>query len=111
MRTFLLFTIFLLQGCTLTAGIGGAFAPNVPREYITGHEQFHLSIEGEAPLRKMIELMLDPAFKLPPWVDMCSIEVGAHHYSNGADIGIGRYPNQGLDFLGAQVKIKFLDLP
>ena len=89
MKPLILFTIVLLQGCTLTAGIGGAFAPNVPREYITGHEQFHLSIEHTVVISESV-----------------SVETAWHHYSNGAHLGIGRHENRGMDFLGTQVKVK-----
>ena len=106
MKTLMLCATILLQGCTITAGIGGAIAPNVPREYIAGHEQFHLSIEAEAPLRDVLEVLRYPVEKLPAWVDRCSLEASGHHHSNGAGLGIGRYPNKGLDFIGTQVKVK-----
>ena len=89
MKSFLLCATILLQGCTLTAGIGGAFAPNVPREYITGHEQFHVSIEHTVAITEKV-----------------SVVTSGHHYSNGAKFGIGRYPNKGMDFIGTQVKVK-----
>lgn len=83
--------VLLLQGCSssVTFGIGGAFVETVPSELITGHEQFHLSLEHEYIIDESI-----------------SIETGWHHFSNGSKLGIGNKPNHGLDFFGSQLKFR-----
>lgn len=84
------FALFIfLTGCSpvLHVGVGLGFVRNIPTGHLTGHEQFHLKVEVEQSI-----------------TDSLSIYGGWNHISNGAQIGIGQRPNQGLDILGARVE-------
>jgi len=74
-----------LSGC-LEVGIGPAYVANIPKTHLTGHEQFHISVGNRTQLTENIVLQTE-------W----------NHFSNGAQLGIGRYPNYGLDFFSTRV--------
>ena len=84
MKLLLLITA-LLCGCSPVVKIGAGFAyvETVPGSHLSGHEQFHLSVQAQQPIN-----------------DRWSIVGGWNHYSNGAGLGIGNWPNGGLDFYG-----------
>ena len=90
MKTLIIICMFL-AGCSpvLRIGAGFTYAEKIPTTHLTGHEQFHLSIELE---QRMTE----------HW----SVVGGYNHISNGADLGIGRHPNRGLDFYGARLEYR-----
>lgn len=80
--------LLLLSGCAgtiLELGVGGAILPRVPGDIMTGREQFHISAALVKPITKWVKLR-------GAW----------DHYSNGADLGIGRHPNKGFDAGSAQ---------
>jgi hypothetical protein len=81
-----------LIGCSpvLHVGAGFGYVRDIPASHLTGHEQFHLKAEIEQPI-----------------TDNLSLYGGWNHISNGAQIGIGKRPNQGLDIIGARVEAEF----
>lgn len=66
-------------GPRVEIGVGGAILSRVP-DGMTGREQFHISAALIIPIIKYVE-----------W------RTAWDHYSNGAHIGIGRFPNRGFD--------------
>ena len=86
-------SIIFLSACSpfsINTGLGGAYVNNVPETHITGHEQFHLSLEVEKPITENL-----------------SSFTGWNHYSNGSKLGMGKEPNHGLDFFGTRFVYKF----
>lgn len=75
---------------SVNVGVGAAYVVNVPEKRLTGHEQFHVSVELEKPI-----------------TDNLSVVTGWEHTSNGAHLGIGRFPNRGLDMIGTKFEYKF----
>jgi hypothetical protein len=90
MRLLLLLFFITFQGCSLTVGFGGAYLNRIPRQFLTGHEQFHVSAEVSKEL-----------------TDTSSLNAAIHHLSNGSKIGIGNKPNKGFEFVGIQYKYRF----
>lgn len=78
-----------IQQSSILVGVGGAYIPTVPGDQMTGHNQFHLSLEYVVPVNDIID-----------------IRTSYNHYSNGAQLGIGRYPNQGFDSIGTQFVLR-----
>ena len=89
MKRLILIICVLLGGC-VEIGIGVARVHNVPTSHLTGNEQFHISVTHRYDVS-----------------DKVVIETQWNHFSNGAQLGIGKFPNYGLDFYGSQVKYKF----
>jgi len=87
----ILAAFLILTGCSASITAGVAYINDVPASHITGHEQFHIGLEAE--------------YKI---TDRLSCVSGWDHYSNGAQLGIGNYPNEGMDFFGFDVKYKFI---
>ena len=85
--------LVLLSGCSpfsVNIGAGGTYVLDVPETRITGHEQFYFKLEVEKPV-----------------TDNLSVITGWNHISNGAQLGIGRYPNYGIDLFNAHVEYRF----
>lgn len=91
MKKLVVLICFVICGCSpvLRIGAGFTYAEKIPKTHLTGHEQFHLSLEVEQPL-----------------TDNLSLVGGYNHVSNGADLGVGNYPNHGLDFYGARLEYR-----
>ena len=90
MKKCLLCVVFLaLTSCSpvLHLGFGGAIVDHVPNGILTGQEQFHIMAEVESKIS-----------------DRWSVVGGVNHYSNGAGLGIGSPPNQGMNFVGWRVQ-------
>ena len=86
---YLLIVCLLLSGC-VEVGFGVAKVNSVPESHLTGHEQFHISVSHR---HRVSESFV--------------VETQWHHFSNGAQLGIGNHPNYGLDFFGTQLKYGF----
>jgi hypothetical protein len=82
--------LLLLTACgSIRVGAGGGYLDNVP-DNMTGNRQFHLSFEHEYELH-----------------DNWSVVTGWNHLSNGAGLGIGEYPNVGLNLYSSRVVYTF----
>jgi hypothetical protein len=86
---YLIVACLLLSGC-VEVGLGVSRVHYIPDSHLTGHGQFHISVSHRHDISKNVVL-----------------ETQWNHYSNGAQLGIGEYPNYGLDFYGTQLKYKF----
>ena len=75
-----------IQQGKVYAGVGVAYIPTVPGDVMTGHEQFHISLDYVVQV-----------------TDIIDIRTSWNHQSNGAQLGIGSYPNQGFDSIGTQL--------
>ena len=89
MKNVMLVLVVFLCGC-VEIGLGVARVGNVPESHMSGSEQFHISVSHRYNVSEKVV-----------------IETQWHHFSNGAHIGIGNFPNKGLDFYGSQVKYSF----
>ena len=90
-RLIIILTAMIVSGCgSVEVGIGPAYLLNVPERHLTGSTQFHVSAVHRASIS-----------------DRVTVETGWNHISNGAQIGIGGYPNRGIDIFSTQLKYRF----
>lgn len=88
LKIILILSLFLFSGC-IEIGFGGDYLDHTNTNYMTGYKQFHISVANRIPIN-----------------DKIILESQWNHYSNGARLGIGQYPNKGLNFFTTQFKIK-----